>query len=259
MTVHRRRRRLLSPPDWCSDLAGAWIFYTVLPAWPWPAPRFRRIARFAPLLGLVTGGAQALLWWALTPTWPLAARVALVLTLGLWISGGIHADGLMDTADGLAAPKASRLAAMDDSRVGAAGVIAMIQVLLLRAAGLWMLDAAAPAALLAAAVWGRWSPLLAIDRFPYLREDGTAGFHRDHWRGLRRESRPMLALLVVCAVGIGARGWPWWLLVGALPASAVPLILGRRLEGHSGDSYGACVEWSESLALLLMGLLACGV
>ena len=35
----------------------------------------------------------------------------------------------------------------------------------------------------------------------------------------------------------------------------VPLWLGRRLGGHSGDSYGACVEWTEALALLLMGLL----
>ena len=34
------------------DLAGAWIFYTVLPGWPWIRPRFKRIARFAPLIGL---------------------------------------------------------------------------------------------------------------------------------------------------------------------------------------------------------------
>jgi adenosylcobinamide-GDP ribazoletransferase len=39
----------------------------------------------------------------------------------------------------------------------------------------------------------------------------------------------------------------------------VPLWLGRRLGGHSGDSYGACVEWSETLALLLMGLAATGL
>jgi adenosylcobinamide-GDP ribazoletransferase len=31
--------------------------------------------------------------------------------------------------------------------------------------------------------------------------------------------------------------------------------LGRRLGGHSGDSYGACVEWTTSLALLLCALV----
>jgi len=40
-------------PAWLRDLAGAWIFYSVLPAWPGIAPRFERIARFAPCIGLV--------------------------------------------------------------------------------------------------------------------------------------------------------------------------------------------------------------
>jgi adenosylcobinamide-GDP ribazoletransferase len=38
----------------------------------------------------------------------------------------------------------------------------------------------------------------------------------------------------------------------------VPLWLGRRLGSHSGDSYGACVEWTESLTLLLAGALLAG-
>ena len=38
-------------------------------------------------------------------------------------------------------------------------------------------------------------------------------------------------------------------LSGFLPSVLVPLELGRRLGGHTGDSYGACVEWSEALAL----------
>jgi adenosylcobinamide-GDP ribazoletransferase len=51
-------------------------------------------------------------------------------------------------------------------------------------------------------------------------------------------------------------GWPWQGLLGLLPAWLVPLGLGRRLGGHSGDSYGACVEWVESLTLLLLALAA---
>jgi adenosylcobinamide-GDP ribazoletransferase len=94
-------------------------------------------------------------------------------------------------------------------------------------------------------------------RFPYLRPAGTAAFHRRHWSGLRRELRPTLALLtLLLALNIGWVPAPMLvaLLLGALPALLVPLWLGRRLGGHSGDSYGACVEWSESLALLLTGL-----
>ena len=39
----------------------------------------------------------------------------------------------------------------------------------------------------------------------------------------------------------------------------VPWQLGRRLGGHSGDSYGACVEWTVSWSLLLMGLISWGI
>ena len=42
---------------------------------------------------------------------------------------------------------------------------------------------------------------------------------------------------------------------GLIPAVAVPFWLGKRLGGHSGDSYGACVEWTEALALWLIWLI----
>lgn len=247
-------------PRWLEDLAGAWVFYSVLPLGPWPPPRFERIARFAPWIGLVIGTLQGLLWWASDGRIPVAAQVALVIALELWLTGGLHMDGAMDTADGLGAGERC-LEAMADSRVGASGVQALVQALLLRTAALVTLaalaPAAVPAALVAASVWGRIAPLVAIEWFPYLRPEtgGTAGFHRRHWRGLGRELRPTLVLLGFWA-GLGAVGaWPWVLWSGVIPALLVPLGLGRRLGGHSGDSYGACVEWSASLALVLTASL----
>ena len=259
-------------PAWLRDLAGAWIFYSVLPAWPWPQPRFARIARFAPWVGAVLGLLQGLLWWGLEGRVPLLAQVALVLAAGLLLSGGLHMDGAMDTADGLAAGE-RLLEAMDDSRVGASGTQALALLLLLRTAALATLGAAAPMALVWAALWGRVAPLLAMARFPYLRPGGTAAFHREHWAGLAVELRPtalVVALLMVVPLMVnpgaaGAHGiWPGSGLgmavlvglAGLLPALVVPLWLGRRLGGHSGDSYGACVEWSEALALLLSAALS---
>jgi adenosylcobinamide-GDP ribazoletransferase len=255
-------------PAWLRDLAGAWIFYSVLPAWPWPEPRFRRIARFAPWVGAVLGGLQGLLWWGLEGRVPPLAQVALVLAAGLLLTGGLHMDGAMDTADGLAAGE-RLLEAMEDSRVGASGAQALALLLLLRTAALASLATAAPLALPWAALWGRVAPLVAMARFPYLRPGGTAAFHREHWAGLARELRPtaLLVLLVVVihmavagwvVAGIGASKAVLAGLAGLLPALVVPLWLGRRLGGHSGDSYGACVEWSEALALLLSAALSLG-
>ena len=255
-------------PAWLRDLAGAWIFYSVLPAWPWPEPRFRRIARFAPWVGAVLGGLQGLLWWGLEGRVPPLAQVALVLTAGLLLTGGLHMDGAMDTADGLAAGE-RLLEAMDDSRVGASGAQALALLLLLRTAALATLATAAPLALPWAALWGRVAPLVAMARFPYLRPGGTAAFHREHWAGLARELRPTaLLVLLVVVIDMAVAGWVvagsgaskavLAGLAGLLPALVVPLWLGRRLGGHSGDSYGACVEWSEALALLLSAALSLG-
>ena len=252
--LHSSPDAMPQPCSWLRDLAGAWIFYSVLPRWPGIVPRFERIARFAPLVGLVLGGLQAWLWHWGAGQLPPMALVCLVLALGLGLSGGLHADGLMDTADGLAAgPRL--LEAMDDSRVGAAGVQALVQTLLLRTAALLVLAPAADWGLVWAAFWGRVAPLVAMARFPYLRATGTAGFHREHWRGLGPELLPAaLALILLLAVA-GAQGWPVRALsglVGVLPALLVPIWLGRRLGGHSGDSYGACVEWTDTAVLLLM-------
>ena len=248
-------------PAWLRDLAGAWVFYSVLPAWRAPTPRFERIARFAPWIGLVLGGLQALLWWLLQGWVPPLAQVALVLAAGLWLTGGLHMDGAMDTADGLAAGD-RLLEAMDDSRVGASGAQALALLLLLRAAALASLGAAAPAALVWAAIIGRLAPLPAIGRFPYLRAGGTAAFHRRHWAGLGQELRPGLLLLLALLLLSWRLALPAAALVGlaGLPAAVlVPLWLGRRLGGHSGDSYGACVEWGETLALLLSAAVAVGL
>jgi adenosylcobinamide-GDP ribazoletransferase len=90
--------------------------------------------------------------------------------------------------------------------------------------------------------------------FPYLREQGSAGFHRQHWRGLAAELAPALLVLLLALVLWGWLGARPPQVIGLVPAVLVPFWLGRRLGGHSGDSYGACVEWAESLALLLSGL-----
>ena len=250
---------LRSSPAWLRDWAGAWVFYSVLPPWPWIQPQFERIARFAPLVGVVLGGLQAL-FWILTSGWmPLMAQVPLVLALAVLLSGGLHLDGAMDTADGLAAGPRRCLEAMDDSRVGASGVQAVLLLLLVRSGALALLVAQAPAALVWAAVWGRLAPLVAMQAFPYLRADaGTAAFHRAHWRGWAREFAPSLLLLgLLSGVALGL-GWPAWAGLGwcgLLPALLVPWALGRRLGGHSGDSYGACVEWTHTWCLLLWGVL----
>tara|TARA_B100001939_G_C16921699_1_gene609685 strand:- start:740 stop:1600 length:861 start_codon:yes stop_codon:yes gene_type:complete len=238
--------------SWWPDLAGSWIFYTTLPLWPGVKPRFERIARFAPVIGLFIGGAQAAIWLLGRELGlPTASCALLVLVVGLWLTGGLHLDGVIDTGDGLAAgPR--RLEAMADSRIGASGLVAGLMVLLLKLSALLALTALAPALLLWSAVWGRVAPLLAIAWFPYLRAEGSGGFHRQQRQPLGQELLPtaaVLGLLVGLSVSPPANSTLLAGLCGVIPTLLVPRVLGQRLGGHTGDSYGACVEWSEALTL----------
>ena len=238
-------------PPWLSDLAGAWIFYTVLPAWPWPQPSFQRIARFAPWMGLLIGALQGLLWMGLSGLgWPPAACAPCVVALGIQLSGGLHHDGLIDTADGLGAPAERRLEAMEDSRVGASGVLALVMVLLLQVAALIQLGGQAPLGLCLAAFWARVAPLWAMTRFPYLRVDGTASFHRDHARPLW-DVLPTVLVVVLLAWRVALLP----LLAGAPVAILIAQSLGHRLGGHTGDSYGAVLVLTEMITLLGLALL----
>ena len=244
------------PSAWLRDLAGAWVFYSVLPGWSWPAPRFVRIARFAPWIGAVIGGLTAAVWLVLSAlNWQPAAIAPVALAFGLWLTGGLHLDGLMDTADGLAAGNDRCLEAMDDSRVGASGAQALVIVLLLQFSALVQLDGLAPSALVTSAIFARVSPLWAMGRFRYLRSDGTASFHRSNWCGWR-EGIPTLVLVMVTALLL------FWLqpeslvalagivLLGTLSALLPAEWLGRRLGGHTGDSYGATLMICETLMLM---------
>ena len=236
---------------WLADLAGAWIFYTVLPAWPWPPPQFRRIARFAPWIGLVIGSLQAALWWLLTELgWSSIALAPLVLGFGIWLSGGLHHDGLMDTSDGLAAGVERRLIAMADSRVGASGVLALVMLLFLEMAALIRLGSSAPIALLLAGFWARVAPLWAIGRFDYLRPEGSAAFHRRHGRFFLDAVPALLALPLLVWLAD-----PLPVLAGLPVAVLCSERLGRRLGGHTGDSYGAALVLTEGFTLLVLSLI----
>ena len=69
-------------------------------------------------------------------TTPVLASILAIATMAV-VSGGIHLDGLADTADALVAPDASRAeAARKDPAIGAGGAAALILVLAAQVAAL---------------------------------------------------------------------------------------------------------------------------
>ncbi|MGF1569339.1 MAG: adenosylcobinamide-GDP ribazoletransferase [Nodosilinea sp.] len=248
----------LPRPNWVARLGGAVLFYTRLPLPPWWRPSFEGIAALAPVVGLGIGGLVALadLGWQWVGV-PVLTRSALGVGLWLWLTGGLHLDGAMDTADGLAvmAPE-RRLAVMADSRTGAFGVMAAIAILGLKTLALTDLATGRGAVLIAAAVWGRWGQVVTIARYPYLKPEGKGALHKPHLR----PAQDMGLGLVVALLLHGLWGWLWtdqvWLVLSSLGGGFVLALmigawLNHRFGGHTGDTYGATVEWTETLLLCL--------
>lgn len=223
---------------------------------------FQGIARYAPLVGLGIGGILAISDVLLEGLGtPIQTRSGLVIALWLFLTGGLHMDGAMDTADGLAVPDPSRrLAVMADSRAGAFGVMVAIILLGLKAIALFDLDHFRGLGLMAGAGWGRWGQVIAIARYPYLKAEGKGAFHKTYARPATDWVIGLAALVGLCPVMWIS--WPEARLLAVattLGGFAIAVLAGawfnRQLGGHTGDTYGAIVEWTEALLLCLMAAL----
>jgi adenosylcobinamide-GDP ribazoletransferase len=252
-----------SRPGMRARLGGAILFYTRLPLPPWWSPRFEGIAALAPTVGLLLGGLLALIhgvlhWLGL----PAFTAGGLVVGAWVWLTGGLHLDGAMDTADGLAVVDPQRrLAVMADSRTGAFGVMTALAIVGLKTTALAEMAAGQGWVLVVAALWGRWGQLLAIARYPYLKAQGKGALHRQHLRLPQDLGLGSVPLVLVYGLWLGlmALGYqPEQLpLVGGSMIGGLILAVGagawlnRRLGGQTGDTYGAVVEWTETLVLCL--------
>ena len=246
--------------------ASAIAFYTRIPVPTVWALDFETVARLAPLVGVLIGGLLGGLDYGLQEIGvPVLTRSAIVVAIWVWITGGLHLDGAMDTADGLAVlDPERRLEVMSDSRTGAFGAIAAVLLLLLKTCALSDLTQHRWLALLLVAGWGRWGQQVAIARYPYLKATGKGAFHKAAiqtvWQTL-----PSLGLLIGLSVSpllidlalnLEPNLKAIWQSGGLLLDGAIALVtvewFGRKLGGYTGDSYGAVVEWTEAIGLVVL-------
>lgn len=217
---------------------------------------------YLPVVGLIIGSLLCLVYWLLSLL-HCAELLAAFLITGSWllITGCIHLDGLMDAADGLFShrDRERMLEIMRDSRVGNFGVISGVMLLAAKICALtilsekWMLPA-----LFLIPSWSRWAEVFAIAVFPYAREQGMGKIWKQSTE--KQDILPALALpgLATIAVCYYLHSPTFSLLI---PLVVLPgIILARRinciLKGHTGDTYGAVVEFSEAGALVLLALLS---
>jgi adenosylcobinamide-GDP ribazoletransferase len=199
-----------------------------------------------PLAGLLIGLILALLDQGLRELLPAAPAAALLVAALALFSGGLHLDGVADTADGMAlqGDRAERLGVMSEGNTGPAGVMALVLVLLTQWAAITSLpEPARFAALLIAPVIARWAVVPVGLLFRPARPRGLG--HAIH-AGLWPVAAPLSTVIAV-AVAIATFGGAGLVLVvlGAVGAILIAWSAARMLEGVTGDVYGASIELAQ--------------
>jgi adenosylcobinamide-GDP ribazoletransferase len=212
---------------------------------------FGRAQAFFPAVGLLLGccaaGADALA----RPALGGGASGWLTVALLLLLTGGLHADGLADSFDGLflAGGPERRLDVMRDARIGAFGAAGLFVTLGLEAAARAALPLSHRAeALILAPCLSRWAAVAAIAAFPYARPAGLGeAFHDGAWPW----AAPFAGVvaLVAAAAFLGPAGAGAWLVAGG-QGLALGAFVRSRLGGLTGDSYGAIIALVEAVMLL---------
>jgi adenosylcobinamide-GDP ribazoletransferase len=240
----------------------ALTFLTKLP-WPWPGPAnesaLARSMFWFPWVGALLGLAFGGVWTGLIKILPGPVAAGLLLAFTVWITGGLHLDGLADTADGLGGGRtpAEALTIMKDSRVGAFGVISLIVVLLVKFSLFTSLSTTPKTigALLLYPAISRWGMVLLAYLSPYARPEGGLGQAMTVGVSRRVLGGASLSAGVLSVAILGVPG----LVIFAVAGFGVwlgSLYFQKRLGGITGDVLGATNEVLEVLVLtgaLLLG------
>jgi adenosylcobinamide-GDP ribazoletransferase len=171
----------------------------------------------------------------------------------VWVTGGLHLDGLGDTADGLYGnrPKEKALSIMKDSRIGAMGMMAIFFGLTVKWAGINGIDTGRMLALVVIPAFSRSSLLFGTRCLTYGRDEGTGkDFFTSQLSGC---SFWGLSLPVFFSLFMGAKGLA---MIGGffLITGAVIFFYKKRINCITGDMLGAMNEICEA-GLFLMAAM----
>ena len=210
---------------------------------------------FYPLVGLIIGAILAALH-ALMSGAPVMLTAALLLVTWIFITGGLHLDGLADSADAWVGGLGDRertLAIMKDPCCGPMGVVALVAVLLLKFAVLTTLVTTGTwIALLIAPLLARAALPALFVTTPYVRANGLGSAIAAH---LPRGASITVVGVVLIAIPLLTGLHNVWLLVGGtFIFFALRAMMIKRIGGTTGDTAGALVEVLETSTLVIAAL-----
>ena len=208
---------------------------------------------FYPLVGLLIG---CILWLTmqllcfLSSGFPADVMAAVVLTLWVLITGGLHMDGLADTADAWVGGQHSRsrtLEIMKDPYCGPIGVAVVVLVLLLKWSALsYLFKSGQNAFILVLPMFSRAVILALFMSAEYVRESGLGSAILEQMPDQKALWSVLTISLLLSLMVIGF----WALLLAFAALYGLRAMMLKRIGGMTGDTIGACVEIAEAAALI---------
>ena len=209
----------------------------------------------------VVGGLIGLLWFAvawLTTDWPPAVRAALVMLTPFVLSGFIHLDGFMDTADAWFSRRGleEKKRILKDSHVGAFAVIAVACLFLLQYSAIETILAEKKSllALIFIPILSRNIVGLQLLSHKAMSETGFAAMFKTN-TGKRHYAfiGVLFAVAVIvpafCGLDMGTAT-----TATTVTGMGVMALLISRFQGVSGDLCGCAITLSELAGLLILSL-----
>jgi adenosylcobinamide-GDP ribazoletransferase len=210
-----------------------------------------RAVLWFPVVGLFIGGFLCLAWWTSFQVAPRSVASLLTVLAWVWITGGVHVDGLANTSEALLSwrSRANMHEILSTPHIGPIGMVSVFGLLATKVVALDNIPVErAAAALFCAPLLGRCTQVLATTVSPYAKSEGvavTAFARRGSW---------MRALVAILPLALTWQLGPeravallvgWAILFAALSVR-VRLLLG----GMTGGTLGAMTEVVEAWALV---------
>lgn len=248
-------------------LIAAFQFLTRFPmpvSVPFHGPVLSRSVIYFPVAGAFIGLFLAAAAWLLELAVPAMPGAVLLLAFWIALSGGLHLDGWMDTADGVLSHRSRErmLEIMKDSRVGAMGVLAAVLLLLFKASLLAELlagdhgDSYLPL-LIIVPIWSRAWLAAAIAGWPSARQGEGIGVLFNGVKGVQAAAALIVSSagtwIILWIAGMELNAAIVLLLIAAVMTVSCGCLLAawlnRKLGGLTGDTYGAMNEAIEAVLL----------
>jgi adenosylcobinamide-GDP ribazoletransferase len=245
-------KRIFSLLSFLNAFLAAVQFLTIIPPLvrrPFTSKELGQAVGFYPLVGAAIGGILLVANNILAIWFPSAVQSALTLALWILLTGALHLDGLLDTFDGLFGGHTveNRLRILRDECIGAFALAGGVSTLLIKFSALDAL-LKPDTGLLLAPILGRWGMSLALVAFPYARPTGLGS---DIKENVTRRQFVLATAIALLAAWICA---DWTGLVMLAIAGFFVVVISRytirRINGLTGDIYGALNELIETIILL---------